>query len=86
MELYDWLPIALLLGVFLCYLPFRQVYQQLPDRVAYSLYWGVIGLMVLAAFLAGATQHLAFVLAFFTLAFVYLVHVRRQQRQAGRAS
>ncbi len=86
MQLQDWLPLLLMVGLFLLYLPFRRVYQQLPDGLAYSLYWGVIGLMVLAAFLAGATQHLAFVLAFFTLAFVYLVHVRRQQRQAGRAS
>ncbi len=86
MKLQDWLPILLILGILLLYLPLHRVYQQLPDGLAYSLYWAVIGLMVLAAFLAGATQHLAFVLAFFTLAFVYLVHVRRQQRQAGRAS
>ncbi|SHK97305.1 hypothetical protein [Rhodothermus profundi] len=86
MKPQDWLPILLILSIFLLFLPFRRVYQQLPDWVAYSLYWAVIGLMVLAAFLAQATEHLGFVLAFFTLAFFYLVHTRRQQRQADRAS
>ncbi|MDQ7040507.1 MAG: hypothetical protein Q9M35_06165 [Rhodothermus sp.] len=86
MKLQDWLPILLMSGILLLYLPFRRVYQQLPDWAAYSLYWAVIGLMVLAAFLSQATEHLVFILAFFTLAFVYLVHTRRQQQQTGRAS
>ncbi len=86
MKLQDWLPIILIVGVFLVYLPFRRVFERLPDWLAYSLYWALIGLMVLAAFLARATEYLAFVVAFFALAFVYLVHTRRQQRQAGSAS
>jgi hypothetical protein len=41
--------------------------------------------MVVAAFLAQATEYLPFLLAFFTLAFFHMVYVRRHQRQAGSA-
>ncbi|WP_272481590.1 hypothetical protein [Rhodothermus marinus] len=41
---------------------------------------------MLTAILARATEYLGFVVAFFVLAFVHLVHTRRQQRQAGSAS
>ncbi|BBM68597.1 hypothetical protein [Rhodothermus marinus] len=86
MKLQDWLPIILMVGVFLAYLPFRRVYERLPDWLVYALCLAAGGLTVLTAILARATEYLAFVVAFFVLAFVHLVHTRRQQRQAGSAS
>ncbi len=66
--------------------PLPSVYERLPDWLVYALCLAAGGLTVLTAILARATEYLGFVVAFFVLAFVHLVHTRRQQRQAGSAS
>ncbi len=84
MMLKELLPILLIITIFPVFLIYRKISQRMPDWIAYGISLTAMALTILLFILYGSTKYLFFIITYFVLSFVFMIHIRKQRRKSMR--